>query len=301
MSGNMSLIDWLTFARLPFIVLHHVFCIKYAFSKPQISPLIRVVLVIFMIDLVDIVPSFLHDFLGKYLEKQIFPDLLVDYIIITKAIRWYGTQALIVFIAFLQLWSIYNLTRLKEFSNTMLNISIAGILCFATVIAFPLLTDWAGFIFLIPGYYWSFDKSKPGTWIYEIWNWIAQIICLVFIIMADIYVIYFLHRHRRASRRQTLTGASSVHMHEPSQPSVRSGTKIQLTPQMRPTVPRKERLRIERGLAICFIIFSFGFVLETVSFNFLNSINSVYIRYVQLFANWLDYFKFSAYIFILRN
>ncbi|CAJ0576907.1 unnamed protein product, partial [Mesorhabditis spiculigera] len=134
-------------------------------------------------------------------------EFLLYYIGFTQCFRWYGILSLVCYMAFLHLWSIYDISRFRKLPEKTFTISIFGILIFSAAVCVPLVTPFAGFIYNAAYHYWSFDPLKPGFDLYSWWNWISQGICLFSIISADLYVIYFLQKHRQ--RRNISKSVSS--------------------------------------------------------------------------------------------
>ncbi|CAJ0576911.1 unnamed protein product, partial [Mesorhabditis spiculigera] len=288
--NSFTVFDWVSFARVPFVILHHIVCISYALRKKRVSPIVRVVLIIFGLDLFDLIPESVHDFLAILLDKEIYPDFLLAYIGFTQCFRWYGILSLVCYMAFLHLWSIYDISR------------VTAILVFCTAICLPLLTPFSGFIYNTGGHFWSFDREKPGYDLYVYWNWIAQGICLLSIISADLYVIYFLQRYRKRRKAAVLLSFTTTQQNiESSLPSSKITPVLPVTPAVVIRNCQIKPKKVEKSLAFCFIFFSLCFLLATVSFNFLGGLNSSLVKVIQMVAKWLEYFKFTPYIWVLRT
>ncbi|CAJ0576826.1 unnamed protein product, partial [Mesorhabditis spiculigera] len=134
---NLTILEWLSLARPPVIILHHLICIIYVSRRKTISPIVKVVLVIFLLDLGNLIPGTIHNLMAEFNEQEMFPPFLVSVCVFTQSLRWYGIMVLVCYIAFLHLWSIYDITRFRRIPAKTFNLSLTALMLLSTAQAYP--------------------------------------------------------------------------------------------------------------------------------------------------------------------
>lgn len=132
-------------------------------------------------------------------------------LVLIQAIQWFGQLFLLPLFALVHFAAVFHpmfFRRLKIRHAVVALLLIGFVACKRKAerglpggLTAPLFTSCCGFVFYIPGYYWSFDYAKPFTPVYNQFNLVLQSVCVGIMVLLDVLIVFRVAFIRKASEK----------------------------------------------------------------------------------------------------
>ncbi|KAK5973224.1 hypothetical protein GCK32_002046, partial [Trichostrongylus colubriformis] len=228
------------------------------------------------LDILEYLNYIIHDIPSYTLDMDIFQNTEVIYVsILILCCQWFAQLFVLLALSLIHFIAIFFPSQFRTISAKSIYVVNLIIIAIGIFLSIPLLTPYCGFAYNPQGHYWSFDMSKPYTYIYKSFNNLLQIVCVVAVVLVDIIIIWKIYQLRSSSNRNTF--------------------KSTITANSR----KDRRISSEMRLALNFLFLSACFLAQTLLFNFplgsglLSTLFSKLIAKLNL-AKWAIYSFGSA-------
>ncbi|KAK5973223.1 hypothetical protein GCK32_002045 [Trichostrongylus colubriformis] len=195
--------------------------------------------------------------------------------IIIRCCQWFGQLFVLLVLSFIHFYAVFFPTHFRAITTRNISAVNVSILVTGLLLTIPLLTPYCGYAYYVNGHYWTFDMSKPYTYIYCIFNIVLQIASVAVVALVDLIIIWKIHRLRSSLTASNRNAFSST---------------VPLRPRIEGRVSRETRF------ALSFLFLSACFLGQTLFFNLPLGMNFV-VTFFKKVTSKINLAKWAFYAF----
>ncbi|VDM67491.1 unnamed protein product [Strongylus vulgaris] len=181
-----------------------------------------------------------HD-VPSYFLNQDFSTVGTTYVyVLILCLQWFAQLLFLPLLSIIHFLAIFSPAKFRKASHRHFACANAVVILLALILTAPHFTKYSGYTYLLPGHFWYFDFAKPYSYIYQHLNVTLQIICVVFVVVADTLIIWKICSLRK---------------------------KHKITLPKRDGTQKKHQVVKEVRLALNFLVLSVCFLIMTIFYN----------------------------------